>query len=142
LEDSLREEITFRGHLNVLGTHRTTFEITKEISLSTKGNCIIGVAAKKSGMNFKPSFRKKLADDNTLVLMKITVDNDILIVNAKGHHDITLTNPTDLVVRKSTFVCPRTLAISADKASIDIPRSIINRMKNPNVNGSLEIVLK
>jgi len=142
LEYSLREEVSFKGHLNVLGTHRTTFEITKETSLSTKGNCIIGVAAKKSGINFKPSFRKKLADNNTLVLINITVDDEILIINAKGHQDITLTNPSDLVVRKSTYVCPRTLAISADKASIDIPRSIINRMKNPNVNGSLEIVLK
>lgn len=142
MEYSLREEVSFKGHLNVLGTHRTTFEITKETSLSTKGNCIIGVAAKKSGINFKPSFRKKLADNNTLVLINITVDDEILIINAKGHQDITLTNPSDLVVRKSTYVCPRTLAISADKASIDIPRSIINRMKNPNVNGSLEIVLK
>ena len=42
------EEIIAQGHPNVLGTHRTTIEITTEDFLTTNGNCIIGVMSSKS----------------------------------------------------------------------------------------------
>ena len=33
------------GHKNVRGTHKTTFEITKDKDLTERGTCIIGVNA-------------------------------------------------------------------------------------------------
>ena len=39
----LVEELFAQGHPNILGTHRMTFEITKEHELSRRGDCIIAV---------------------------------------------------------------------------------------------------
>ena len=42
-----QEIIRCRGHPLVLGTHPTTFEVTREDHLTENGNCIIGIAADK-----------------------------------------------------------------------------------------------
>ena len=36
-----------------------------------------------------------------------------------------------MVVRKSNYVCSRTLAVKADKASADLSRSLVQKLKNP-----------
>ena len=36
---------TAYGHKNILATHKTTIEFTKDKELSLKGNCIVGVRA-------------------------------------------------------------------------------------------------
>ncbi|HIG98004.1 TPA: DUF371 domain-containing protein, partial [Candidatus Woesearchaeota archaeon] len=36
---------TAHGHPNILATHRTTLEITKDSELTTRGNCVVAVAA-------------------------------------------------------------------------------------------------
>ena len=33
------------GHPNILGTHKTTFEFTKDNELTLNGDCIVGVKA-------------------------------------------------------------------------------------------------
>jgi hypothetical protein len=42
-----------------------------------------------------------------------------------------LTDPADLVVRKSDYVCGRTLAILADKAAKDLSRKLVEKLRNP-----------
>jgi hypothetical protein len=41
----VEEFIEARGHKKIRGTHRTTFEFTKEAHLTERGDCIIGVRA-------------------------------------------------------------------------------------------------
>ena len=53
-------------------------------------------------------------------------------VKAKGSPQLQFTHPTDLVVRKSDYVCSRTLAIRADKAAVDFSREFVDKLKNPN----------
>ena len=43
-----------RGHPLVLGSHPTTFEVTREDYLTKKGNCIIGIAADKGCSELSP----------------------------------------------------------------------------------------
>jgi len=42
-----------------------------------------------------------------------------------------LTHPTDIVIRKSDYICNRTLAIRADKSAKDLPRELAEKLKNP-----------
>ena len=42
------ERIYAWGHENILCTHNSTIEITKDKSLTKKGDCIIGVNASKA----------------------------------------------------------------------------------------------
>ena len=41
------ERVTFLGHKNIRCLHKKTIEITKAVSLTTKGDCIAGVSADK-----------------------------------------------------------------------------------------------
>jgi hypothetical protein len=138
---SVKESLVFTGHPLVRARHRTTFEVTKEPRLSEKGDCIIGVNANKSGVDFDSSFRKMLSDDLTVVTITIMVDGERFVVKAKGHHALTLSHPEDLVVRTSSYVCSRTLAVQADKAAADIPRQVVSRLRDPDARGYMEILL-
>lgn len=43
------EEVTAHGHRNIFATNKKTFEMTKEPHLTERGDCIVAVAADKSG---------------------------------------------------------------------------------------------
>ncbi len=53
-------------------------------------------------------------------------------VTGKGHPRLSLTHPEDVVVRKSNFVCERTLLISANKAACDLSREMVEYLKDKN----------
>ena len=57
------EVIRCRGHENVRGMHKSTFEITKEAELSPQGDCIVGVAADKGAADLSPKFRELMAKE-------------------------------------------------------------------------------
>ncbi|MBU4202226.1 MAG: DUF371 domain-containing protein [Candidatus Altiarchaeota archaeon] len=78
-----------------------------------------------------------MKDDDAVLEITIECGGISEILKAKGHHNLTLTHPTDMVVRKSDFICDRTLAIGADKASIDLDRELVEKLKR----GS-EVIIK
>jgi len=117
------------GHENIQATHETTFEITKEPTLTKRGDCIIAVEATKGAadlpLEFKEAARKKGAQ------ITITIEAGELkeIVRTKGSPRLLFTHPTDLVVRKTDYVCGRTLAIRADKVASDLSRKLIEKIQ-------------
>ena len=123
-------KIKARGHENVLSLHKSTFEITKDKDLSLAGDCIIGLDIDKSMEDFPDEFKEKLANDDTKVIVELRTPNASDTIEGYGHHDLTLSHPTDIVCRKSTFVCSRTLMIKSNKAAIDLNRDLINDLAN------------
>ena len=123
-------KILTKGHKNVTSKHKSTFEITKDKDLSLAGDCIIGLDIDKSMVDFSKEFKEKLANDDTKVIVELNTPNASDIIEGFGHHDLTLTHPTDIVCRKSTFICPRTLMIKSDKAAIDLNRDLIKDLAN------------
>ena len=119
------------GHKNVLSTHKTTFEVTKESILSKRGNCIVAVGATIGAIDLPVEFKKAATKENTAIKITIEADNLKEKVKAKGSPKLSFTHITDLVVRKSDYICGRTLAINADKASVDFSRDLIEKLKNP-----------
>ena len=123
-------KIKARGHENVLSLHKSTFEITKDKDLSLSGDCIIGLDIDKSMEDFPEEFKEKLANDDTKVIVELRTPNASDTIEGYGHHDLTLSHPTDIVCRKSTFVCSRTLMIKSNKAAIDLNRDLIKDLAN------------
>jgi hypothetical protein len=54
------------------------------------------------------------------------------VITGKGDQNLPLSHPTDIVLRKSSFICDRTLMINADKAARDLSREFVNMLRNPN----------
>ena len=123
-------KIMAKGHENVLSLHKSTFEITKDKDLSLSGDCIIGLDIDKSMEDFPDEFKEKLANDDTEVIVELRTPNASDTIEGYGHHDLTLSHPTDIVCRKSTFVCSRTLMIKSNKAAIDLNRDLIKDLAN------------
>ena len=133
--------IEFTGHENITSLHTKTIEITKESRLTRNGDCIVGVNASCGCKEIPQDMKKKLQDPKTSVKFSINVDNYCFQVRGRGHKDLILSHPDDIVLRKSTFVCPRTLAVKCDKASDSIPAEMIRLLQNPKTRGTLEIDL-
>ena len=132
-------KIRAKGHKNILSQHKSTFEITKDKDLTLSGDCIIGLGIDKSMENFPDDFKEKLANDDTKVIVELKTPNASDTIEGYGHHDLTLSHPTDIVCRKSTFICSRTLMIKSDKAAIDLNRELVEDLANGE---SMEVNIK
>ena len=137
----MRFEIQFSGHENIRSNHQKTIEITKESHLTLNGDCIIGVNASSSCADLPSSLKKKLQNPNSKVLFSIKVGKHEFNVEGRGHENLVLTHMEDIVIRKSDFICPRTLAVKCDKASDLIPREMISLLQNPKTQGTLTIII-
>lgn len=120
--------IKFYGHENVRATHKTTLEITKEEHLTPKGDCIIGVRASASVKDLPEELKKKVWEGGKLEFI-LEVSKERFTFYAFGHRELALSHPLDIVIRKSSFLSDRTLAIKSTAAAIDIPRDIVNLLK-------------
>ena len=132
-------EISFHGHKNIRSLHPKTIEITTEPDLTLNGDCIIGVEA-SCGCNDIPEQMKNLMrNSKSEILFTISVNSVSFKVKGTGHENLILTNLHDIVIRKSSFICPRTLAIHCDLASDSIPRQLIKVLQNPDSRGIFSI---
>jgi len=107
---TILEEIDIYGHENILCTHNSTIEITKDIHLTKKGNCILGIRASKACYDLNSDLKKKLQKRNK---MKISIHVDDLTDSffGYGNMDLKLLSKKDMVFRKSDFICERTVLI-------------------------------
>jgi len=136
---ALRDRVAFRGHPMVRALHPTTIEITTEEHLTERGDCIIGVGADKGCAGLTEEVRQALKVDGAMVTIGILVAGRRVEIKCRGDSRLTLSNPREIVVRRSTYVDGRTIAIGADFAALDIPRRVVERLKQDSAEGVFEI---
>jgi hypothetical protein len=127
----ITEVIEARGHRNVQSTHKTTLEITKETTLTRRGNCIVAIAATKGAADLNTKFKNAARKEGAKITVTIRADDLTEIVRASGSPQLPFTDPMDLVVRKSKYICGRTIAVKADKAANDLSRKLVEKMRDP-----------
>ena len=130
----LKEVILAHGHENISATHETTIEFTKETRLSESGDCIVAVSANKALGDLSPAFKKNLLKDHADITISVEAGGVTETLRAHGSSRLILTHPTDIVVRKSSYVCNRTLAIRADKSASELSRDLVKQLKNNKQN--------
>jgi hypothetical protein len=128
---TVREVIFGYGHENIQATHKTTLEFTKDMYLSKKGDCIVTVATDNALTDLSAEFKENLRKPHAKLTLTIEAGGIIEQVNAHGSPQLILSHPTDVVIRKSDYVCNRTLAIHADKAAQDLSKDFVEKLKNP-----------
>jgi hypothetical protein len=127
--------IPFYGHENIRSLHPKTIEITTESNLTVNGDCIIGVKANCGCSDIPEQMKVLLQNSKSNVNCTIMVKDFSFKVKGRGSDKLTLKNPHDIVIRKSSFVCPRTLATNCDAASDVIPRQMIKLLRDPETKG-------
>ncbi|WP_297490813.1 DUF371 domain-containing protein [Thermococcus sp.] len=136
----LREVIHCRGHENVRATHKSTLEFTKEDYLTPRGDCILCVSADKSLKDLSEDFKRALRMGKRLIV-RIKVGGFVDEVIAHGDPRLILDHEYSMVVRKSTYIDARTLAVRANKAAKDIDRRIVELLRNPETVAEVELVI-
>jgi len=117
--------IRCRGHPLVLGTHPTTFEVTAEEHLTAGGNCIVAVGADTGCAGLPASLKEVLAHDDAVLLTTLSCGGVEVTIRSRGSSAFTLDHPTDIVWRRSPFVCGRTIGILSDRVAATLPRGLI-----------------
>lgn len=125
-------KIRCRGHPLVTAAHPSTFEITREPGLTLKGDCILAVAADRGARDLPEEFGALLCRDDASLLTVLSCDGMSVEIRGRGSSSMTLDHPSDLVWRKSRYVCGRTVAIEADTVARTIPREFINALRRGN----------
>jgi len=125
-----QETIRCRGHPLVLGTHPTTFEVTREEHLTENGNCIVGVGADKGCVGLSKEFKECLAHDDAVLVTRLLAGGVEAVIRSRGADGLLLDHPTDMVWRRSTFTCGRTIGICSDQVAATLPRALIDALKS------------
>ena len=127
------------GHQEILSTHPTTIEITKDTHLSARGDCIVGVNCSIGPSDIADELKSELRNPGSVVRVSLEVGEFRFVVRGHGDARLTFSHPTDFVIRKSGFLSDRTLMIGADKAACDLPRKMVQLLRNPKQTMNVEI---
>ena len=127
------------GHGNIIAENKATFEITKETHLSKKGDCIVGIRASKGASELSEEFKCLARRENARITVIFQVDNNREVAIGRGSPQLTFKHPTDLVARKSSYICGRTLMIKTNKTAADLSRHLIENLKKEHQK--MEVIL-
>jgi hypothetical protein len=121
----MRETVRARGHEHVAATHESTFEVTTDDWLTPAGDCIVGVEANRSPADFDDDFVAACRDPGATITLALEAGTASQRVRARGHDDLTFASDRSAVVRTSTYVDDRTVAVGADAAAAGLDRGLV-----------------
>jgi len=128
----LKEVVHARGHTNVTGTHRSTFEVTRDAEISASADCIIAVGADKGAASLSEPFKRSAARDDAFITCVIEAGGVKDRVTGWGSNAMTFTVENSMVFRVSDYVCGRTVLIHADKPAARLDRKLIKALAEGN----------
>ena len=119
------------GHPNILGTHKTTLEFTKDKELTLKGDCIVGIKADFELNKLEEFIKKSNNKEITITIEAISKNKKYQEIKERicGELNPHFNSNREFVIRKTDFVSERTFAIKSNKAAFDLKRSLINYLK-------------
>lgn len=125
------EEVTLaRGHSEVTATHPTTLMVTKDEEVGPEADCVVAVGADKGAADLGGDLRRAIGFG---AAVEVTLEAGGMreVIRGRGHGELSLSDPKDLVIRKSDYTCGRTLMIKADKAAADLSQELVEHLKDP-----------
>ncbi len=123
-----------KGHQNILATHRSTLEITKDTELTPKGDCIIAVAA-----GFFPERIREVIRGCQNGKIKLTITAAGITESVVANVNPDFSSSHEIVFRTGGFTSERTLGTSADKAAAGLGRKLVEKLKEKGITASVTI---
>ncbi len=112
------------GNAGIEGTHKGILEFTQKTGVIPKGDSVIGTRA-----DFEPEAVSALALVSKK--LKITLKVRSYVETITGDSNASFMPGSDIIVRKGPQRSPSTLIVNADKSAGDLPKKIIELLKNP-----------
>ncbi|MGC8937204.1 MAG: DUF371 domain-containing protein [Candidatus Methanomethylicaceae archaeon] len=136
-------KVTFHawGDPLITATHRTTLEVTKEGLKSKRGDCVVATRSEIGLRELPEEFKSAAKIEDARISLFIEVDGLSEEVQGRGHPSLSFESDKEMVVRKSGYVCGRTLMIYADKAAADLNREFVTKLKDKGARVRLTLVV-
>ena len=138
----LVERIQAQGHPNVSGTHKMTFEITRDSELSKRGDCVIGVSANKGASDLSFAFKEACRRKGAKIIVRLEAEGIVETIHGLGDRNLTFSHPTEVVGRKSSYTSERTIMVGADKAASDLDRALIAALTSPRTELNVLLIVE
>jgi hypothetical protein len=138
----VQDEVIFYGHPNIQSLHAKAIEITKEEYLTPRGDCIIGVRADKACAGLDEALKHRLRSNTAIVKIEVIVGTESFVITGVGDQRLNLLSPNDIVIRKTNFVCPRTMSVRCDKSSLEVPRKMIKMLQDRDRKAIFRIIVE
>lgn len=136
-------EVLFaQGHPNVLAKHPTTFEITKDLDLTRRGDCVIGVNANKGPLDFSGQFKELCRLDESTVRVELEAAGISDSIEGSGSTKLSFNHRTESVGRTSSYVSDRTIMVRADKAARDLNRELVDALTHSDTKLQVRITVE
>jgi hypothetical protein len=131
-----------QGHPAVSSTHPTTLELTRETGLGKNGDCIVAVGCSTGLRDLPEPMKNALSSEACRARLTLKLDVHRFAIEGRGAPGLTLSHPTDIVVRRSGFVSDRTLMVHANRAAADLPRSFVELLQEPGRRVVVELAVE
>jgi uncharacterized protein len=138
----VQDEVIFYGHPNVQSLHARTIEITTDEHLTLRGDCIIGVKANKSCAGLDEALKRRLKSNSAIVRIKLMVGTESFLITGMGDQRLNLLSLHDIVIRRTNFVCPRTVSVRCDKGSLELPRKMVKMLQDRDTKAIFRITVE
>lgn len=119
-----------RGHKKILATHGTTVELTTETSLTERGNCILLVACQVSSAHIPDEMKMLMRSSLAMVSLEFEAEGAKDSVQGYGDPALSLSDTTSMVLRRSGYVSPRTVAVRCNKSAREMSRELVRALRN------------
>jgi hypothetical protein len=121
----MKEVVRARGHENITADHASTFEVTTDDWLTPAGDCIVAVAADRAPAEFDPAFVAACQDSAAAIRVTLAAGGHEETVGARGDPELTFESDRSAVVRTSSYVDGRTVAVGAERAAGGLDRDLV-----------------
>lgn len=92
----------------------------------------MAVGAEKGLRDLDPRLKDAMRRSDARIRLVLEVEGLEFEVTGEGDPGLILSHPTDIVARKSRYICDRTLMIRADKAARDAENDLVDLLKDEN----------
>ena len=116
--------------------------VTTEKFLTPRGDCIAAIESEKGLNDLCYHLKKAVKNDDSKVTFSLVVENSSFTIKGRGDNKISMKHPTDIVVRKSSYVCDRTLMVDADKAACDMDPLLLRMLRDVNNTILIKIIVE
>jgi len=129
----MRHTVQFKakGHPNIRSRHKTTLMTTVEPHLTPRGDCIIAVEAETGLAQLPAEIKEAARNPETRITFSLQAGNYVFEATGRGDPELTYIDEIDMVARKSSYTCGRTLMVQCDKAAADIPKELLEVLQDP-----------
>lgn len=123
--------LTGRGDERIRATHAKTMELTPDASITARATCVIAVDARADRAAPVPAGP-----------VTITVEAGEESFSFDAHANSSWSPSGPAVIRRSALALPGTLATRADASSADLPRALVDAMREPGAAVRVDVAAR